>query len=185
MTRVGKPNLAEDAKNFASICKVPLGKTPSLEDFLARRNIPQAIITVSPGARAGPLRYRSAYPVLDARDYLLCSRHIGDVVELIGRIVEVKVGTTRYGKPYVFINFGPWKGDVVKISIWSEGLANLKNTPTDSWVGQWITVIGLMEPPYQSRKFEYSIAIHFSKVAVSLAALPAFGIRPRANVNSF
>jgi hypothetical protein len=70
--------------------------------------------------------------------------------------VEVKQGKTRYGKPYVFINFGPWKGEIVKISIWSEGLAALAHHPDQSWVGRWTSIVGLMEPPYRSQRYKYS-----------------------------
>ena len=81
---------------------------------------------------------------------------VGDKIELIGQIVEVKENKTRHGKPYIFINFGPWQGRIVKVSIWSEGLDALSKKPTQSWVGKWISVVGLMEPPYVSRKYKYS-----------------------------
>ena len=152
----GKPQFAEDAKNFAAICTAPLNQTPTLKDFLARTNIPKVVINVSTAVRPVPLKYTSAYPVLDARNYALCARQVGNLVELIGCIVEVRRNTTRHGKPYVFVNFGHWKGNIVKISIWSEGLAKLKDTPTESWVGRWVTVIGLMDPPYQNRRYGYS-----------------------------
>jgi len=81
---------------------------------------------------------------------------VGDRVELIGRIVEVKENRTRHGKPYVFINFGPWRGQIVKITLWSEGLAVLAKKPDQTWVGQWISAIGLMEPAYHSKRYQYS-----------------------------
>ncbi|MGV8991269.1 MAG: CFI-box-CTERM domain-containing protein [Thiobacillus sp.] len=149
------PQLAEDAKNFAAVCKAPFDRIPTLEDFLARKNIPQVAITVATTPVA-PAQYMSAFPVLDATGYALCLRHMGDRVELIGRIVEVKENQARNGKPYVFINFGPWQGEIVKVSIWSEGLAVLKQRPNQGWVGKWISVVGLMEPPYRSRKYKYS-----------------------------
>jgi len=151
-----RSQFAQDAKNFAAICKAPFTSIPTLEDFKARRNIPQVAITVSPIAPAAPARYLSAYPVLDATSYALGFRHVGDRVELVGKIVEVKQDTTRHGKPYVFINFGPWQGEIVKISVWSEGLAVVTQRPDQSWVGKWISVVGLMEPPYRSRKYKYS-----------------------------
>lgn len=150
----GRSQFSEDAKNFAAICKAPFDKIPTLEEFLARKNIPQAVITISPTTKAA--RYLSAFPVLDANDYALCFQHVGDRIELIGKIVEVKPNKTKHGKPYIFINFGPWKGQIVKISIWSEGLSVLTKRPDQSWVGSWISVVGLMEPPYESKKYKYS-----------------------------
>jgi hypothetical protein len=151
-----RPTLAEDAKNFAAICRAPHEKIPSLEDFLAKKNIPQIQIVVGTPKPSGPARYLSAFPVLNATDYAACLAAVGEKAELIGQIVEVKEDETRRGKPYVFINFGPWKGNMAKVSIWSEGLEALIQKPDASWVGKWISVTGLMEPPYVSKKYKYS-----------------------------
>src|SRR5262249_20043066 len=80
----------------------------------------------------------------------------GDRVELIGRIVEVTRGSRKRGKApakhYAFINFGSWRGNVVKISIWSEGLAKLKEQPSNSWIGRWVSVTGLMDVPLEGKR---------------------------------
>jgi hypothetical protein len=81
-------------------------------------------------------------------------------VELIGRIIEVKPGVGRRGKgkgrPFVFINFGPWRGSIVKITIWSEGLDKVKDKPSEAWVGRWVSVTGLLDPPYVSPRYKYT-----------------------------
>jgi len=150
------PQLSEEATNFASICNAPFEKTPTLEDFVSKRNIPLIGISVAAPTKNVASQYLSAFPVLDAIYYNNCLSYVGDKVELIGKIVEVKENKTRHGKPYIFINFGPWQGSIVKISIWSEGLVAISNKPTESWIGKWISVVGLMEPPYVSRQYEYS-----------------------------
>ena len=152
----GRPQCAGIAQNFAAICKSPFDQIPTLEDFLAGRNIPQVVISVSQTAAVAAIRYMSAFSVLDANDYARCFQYVGDRIELIGKIVEVKPNKARNGKPYIFINFGPWRGKIVKISIWSEGLAVLPNHPGKSWVGKWISVVGLLEPPYVSKKYNYT-----------------------------
>lgn len=153
-----KPALATYAQNFAAICRAPIEKTPSLEDFLAGKNIPPCVIQISVKPQEGrpKLGYMGAYDVIDATNYGLCLRRVGDKVEVVGRIVEVKLDKARNGKPYIFINFGPWQGQIFKVSIWSEGLAAISKKPDDSWVGKWVSVIGLMEPPYVNRKLKYS-----------------------------
>lgn len=151
-----KQNFSDEVKNFAAICQSDFNKTPSLEDFLLKKNIPQVAISISKPIAVKAPQYLSAFPVLDADDYARCLSFVGDKVELIGQIVEVKENKTRHGKPYIFINFGPWQGQIVKVSIWSEGLDALSKKPTQSWVGKWISVVGLMEPPYVSRKYKYS-----------------------------
>ena len=147
------PQFAEDAKNLAAICKAPFDHIPTLEDFISRRNIPQATITVTSAISTG---YISSFPVLDATDYASCFKSVGDRVELIGKIVEIKEGKSKFGKPYIFINFGDWKGEIVKISIWSEGLEAMSQLPDHSWLGKWISVVGLMEPPYQNKRLKYT-----------------------------
>ncbi|TCP12548.1 serine/threonine protein kinase [Simplicispira metamorpha] len=150
--------LAADTKNFAIVCKSALDKAPTLSDFVAGRNIPSMEIRITGSTPAGQALpgYIGAYAVLSALEYENCLRKVGDKVEVIGRIIEVKLDKARNGKPYIFINFGDWRGRIFKISIWSEGLAAIKNKPDSSWAGKWISVIGLMEPPYVSNRYKYS-----------------------------
>lgn len=152
----GRSGFTDEVKNFAAICRSDFEKVPTLDDFIARKNIPQISVSISKKPESAPAQYLSAFPVLDATNYSACLGFVGDKVELIGKIVEVKRDNTRHGKPYIFINFGPWQGHIVKVSIWSEGLAAISTPPTESWVGKWISVVGLMEPPYVSRRYKYS-----------------------------
>lgn len=148
--------IADDTKNFIAICQNSFDIIPSFEDFLARKNIPQSVITITGQTKPTIHKYIGAFDVLDASNYELCLAHVGDRVEIIGKIFEIKESITRHGKPYAFINFGSWRGKIVKISIWSEGLAVLPEKPTSGWIGKWISVTGLMEPPYKSKKHKYS-----------------------------
>ncbi|MEN3381218.1 MAG: hypothetical protein V7608_1262 [Hyphomicrobiales bacterium] len=158
------PKLKESARRFAAICQAPLAAVPTLDDFLAGRNVPGAKtpITTSPAAAAPkprPAAYIPAYPVVDALNFSAALAHLGDRVELIGRVVEVKPGSRKRGKGpaqrYVFINFGSSRGNVVRISIWSEGLAKLKDRPSAAWVGRWMSVTGLIDMPYESKRYGY------------------------------
>lgn len=150
--------LAADAKKFAAICKAPLEKTPSLADFLAGRNTPVADIQLTGVALPGQPRlgYQGVYDVLSASDYEACLRKVGDKVEVIGCIVGLWNHFGKNKKPYRFVNFGDWHGKRFKIAIWSDGLNSLSKVPDDSWVGQWISVVGLMEPPYSNPKQGYT-----------------------------
>lgn len=150
--------LASDTKNFAAVCKAPLDKAPSLADFLAGRLIPAGTVALTGALKPSAQRtgYISAYEVLSAVDYAACLQYVGDKVEVIGRIIDVKENKARNGKPYVFINFGDWRGRIFKVAIWSEGLAALKTSPDAGWIGKWLSVVGLMEPPYVNPRFKYS-----------------------------
>jgi len=154
------PKLKEQARHFAAICGAPLAAVPTLDEFLAGRNIPAAKtqIKTSPSPAARPLaaNYISAYPVVDALNFSAAMQRVGDRVELIGRIVEIKPGSRKAGKGppkrYVFINFGSSRGNIVKISIWSEGLAKLKEEPSTAWIGRWVSVTGLIDVPYENKR---------------------------------
>jgi hypothetical protein len=157
------PKLKEQARSFAAICEASLAAVPTLDEFLAGRNIPAAKTPImaapSPQAKPKAAAYIPAYPVVDALNFPAALQRVGDRVELIGRIVEVKPGSRKRGKGraqrYVFINFGSWRGNIVKISIWSDGLAKLKEQPSNAWIGRWVSVTGLMDVPYESKRHGY------------------------------
>ena len=157
------PKLKEQARNFAAICEAPLAAVPTLEEFLAGYNIPAAKTPIKPSTapetKPRATAYIPAYPVVDALNFSAALQRVGDRVELIGRIVEVKPGSRKRGKGpakhYVFINFGSWRGNIVKISIWSDGLAKLKERPSNAWIGRWVSVTGLMDVPYESKRHGY------------------------------
>jgi hypothetical protein len=155
------PKLKEEARRFAAICEAPLAAVPTLDEFLAGRNIPAAKTQIktqpSPAASPAAAKYISAYPVVDALNFSAAMARVGDRVELIGRIVEVTPGSRKVGKGpsknYVFINFGSSRGNIVKISIWSDGLAKLKEKPSAAWIGRWVSVTGLMDVPYENKRY--------------------------------
>jgi len=125
--------LKEQARHFAAICDAPLTAVPTLDDFLVGKNIPGAktpiMTSATPEAKPRVAAYIPAYPVVDALNFSAAPQRAGDRVELIGRIVEIGPGSCKRGKGrtehYVFINFGSWRGNIIKISIWSDGLAKL------------------------------------------------------------
>ncbi|GEM_PF-553982 len=152
---VGRPEVGLDAQRLASVCLGSYDAIPTVSEFLAGSGVPRDAVVV-PGAAGGPSAYVPALPVIDATDYERCGSHEGVRVELVGRIVSTKSGKSKYGEPYVFLDFGDWRDDIVHISIWSEGLAALGHEPDESWVGRWVSVTGLVEPPYYSERFEYT-----------------------------
>ncbi|MEJ2899360.1 MULTISPECIES: protein kinase family protein [Acinetobacter] len=163
------PTLKDHVKNFAAICNLTKLETiPSLSDFIAGLNIPNLsnvhIVSKNVSRAVVVNEYISPYPVISAMDYNACLQQIGNQVEVVGKITDVTQNITRYGKPYVFINFGDWKGNIFKITIWSEGLDAILDKPDSSWIGKWVSIKGLMEAPYKSKKYKYShISITVSK----------------------
>ncbi len=153
--------LAACAKNFAAVCMASIANAPSLADFIAGRSIPQATSAITfNGAAANDARrlgYVGAYDVLSATDFAMCLKHVADKVEVIGKIVEVNLAKTqRSHKPYIFVNFGNWRGQIFKVAIWPQAMAILKNHPDKSWEGKWLTITGMMDAPYSNAKFNYT-----------------------------
>jgi hypothetical protein len=200
------PKLKEQARHFAAICDAPLPAVPTLDEFLAGKNIPgtktQIKTSPTPAAKRRPAAYIPAYPVVDALNFSAALQRVGDRVELIGRVVEIKPGSRKRGKGrierYVFINFGSWRGNIIKISIWSDGLAKLKEQPSKAWIGRWLSVTGLMDVPYESKRYGYkhlSITVHedgqmqqldeaeagFRLASISNASLPRVRSSPSAS----
>ncbi|WP_137008764.1 serine/threonine protein kinase [Aquitalea aquatilis] len=144
--------LERDVKNFAAICQGGYSEVPSLAEFINGQYTPRAVVALGTGSQVrARAAYLSQYPVLDGGDYLLLQRHIGQMVELVGRIIEVSESRTRHGKPYVFINFADWRGQCVKLTIWSTALSKFSSKPTKSWEGRWVSTKGLVDPIYRSK----------------------------------
>lgn len=158
------PTLAQDVKNFMSVCAAPFERTPSLRDFSTAANIPTANVRmVAPNDRAAVSGYISQYPVLNGTNYDGFEKNIGQMVELVGQILDVKFGFGVNRKPYIFLNFGDWRKKSVKIALWSEALSTGPNVPTAEWKGRWVAIRGLVEPVFK-RGYE-SIAITASTLA--------------------
>jgi hypothetical protein len=167
------PQLTRDVRAFAEICKRDFLKIPQLREFISgitpvpvivdqstAKSVANSPAQLLPYALVSNVFYQKAayisqYPVLDAGDYYLYAGRVGQLVELVGRIVEIRKGKTRHGKPYVFINFAHWQGKCVKITLWSDALDGGGSQPDEKWVGRWVTVRGLVEPIYSNKRYGY------------------------------
>ena len=147
------PAVSRQALRFAGVCEADIAEVPSLEDFLAGRNLPASLARSLDGRGAGATAaYIGAYTTLDAADYEAALGQVGNRVELVGRVVSIKSGIGKYGRPYLFINFGNWRTRSVKLTIWSEGLSTLAAMPDKTWVGTWVSAVGLIEQPYEGKR---------------------------------
>jgi hypothetical protein len=155
----GHPKLKIPSQNFAVICESDIDAVPSLEDFLFSRNIPSGFRgrasnptgSSAPILSPRPVGYLGPCPVFSTDDFAAVMSQVGNRIELVGRIHAVKRGVGKRGRgrlqPYVFVNFGHWRGDIVKLTIWSEGLAQLSDVPDEKWIGRWVSVVGLVDQP--------------------------------------
>lgn len=146
------PALMRAATNLASICMAPVKSVPTLEDFLAARNIPIVAPIVGKIAEVTKKQavYVGAYDVIDAANFVSVAKQVGNRVELVGRVTKIHEAKTKYGKPYCFVFFDNSRQSV-KLNIWSEGLAKLSGAPSQVWAGAWLSVQGLIDPAYTGR----------------------------------
>ena len=154
-------SLTAQAENLAKICLSEISKVPSLDDFRNGRNIPNIILASQPVSQtraAAAASYVGAFDVVDGESYTAMLAQVGNKVELVGRITRVHTGKTKYGRPYCFLFFNESK-EGVRVNIWSDGLKKLASAPTESWVGTWLSVQGLVDPPYTSTRYGTSLSI--------------------------
>lgn len=101
------------------------------------------------------ISYQGNYTVLGATDVGEIASHVGDVVEIVGCVIETKSGQTkgygRYGgRPYVFVNFNRWRPgvDTFRLVFWSEVLEQFSRMGVSSipsrYIGQYISIVGMI-----------------------------------------
>ncbi len=137
--------LAKSVHDLASICTATFEQIPSFEDFLAGRNIPD--IGTAPPRPAGRAAYLPVSTVVDAADFSQCCKHVGERVELVGRVVHaVRCPTEQDRTACLNLEFDVRPRDMACVTIWSEALSDARVTAAQDWIGQWISVTGLVEP---------------------------------------
>lgn len=134
------------ANNIATICTLEFKDIPSLNDFITRK-ISSSTITLPQVTNV-----RNAYIILDAREKGQLLEHIGERVEIVGRITSRYNGTTHYGAPYIFLNFGRFPNQTFTIILWSEGITALndRGISIDSLTLQWVSIEGVVSS-YQGK----------------------------------
>jgi serine/threonine protein kinase len=149
-------SLKTSTEAFTAICLSSYQSIPLLDDFILGKNIPKLVLPPASATRSTPtastpVGYISQYPVINATNFSSFAMNVGNMVELVGRITQVKRSINRYGKPFIFVNFTDWRLDGVKINLWNNAIDAGGDVPTEAWVGRWVTIKGLVEPPFASK----------------------------------
>ena len=125
---------AFDGEARRSGSRAPAGQRPVTIELCGDSNASDSFFTghmallVADGLHVGGIcsassgaTYIGAFPLLDASDFASALASVGRKVELIGKVVSVKEGVGKRGigkgKPYVFVNFGDWLGESVRLTI--------------------------------------------------------------------
>lgn len=135
------PGFQEYIKRLIGTCYLPFNKIPTLDTFITGSfEIPTNVtgkINIS----------RSQYLVLDGSSKGSLLEHVGERIELVGRISATKFGTTKYGDPYLFVNFGgSWPNHSSTLAIWSEALSSFEKAgiSLSSIRNKWVSVTGVI-----------------------------------------
>lgn len=142
--------LEEHTRKLAAVCVSPFEAIPSFEDFLAGREIPVVAVELPDRRTMVGVRpaYLPPYRVIDAADVAECSRHVGDRVELVGQVAGVKrSGDADAATSGLRIEFAGPSPNVTCLRIWQDAAPPLDAAPDGSWAGQWVSAVGLVEPP--------------------------------------
>ncbi|MCU1066653.1 protein kinase family protein [Stenotrophomonas maltophilia] len=168
---VAIPSARAHVENLAKVAAAPFLTIPSLAEFLKGKGVPAGPISISSAPKN--LTYQGPYVVADAANYGQVLQLVGNRVELVGCVQEVRRGRGRNGKPYIFVNFADWRGLAVKLSIWSDGMNVIRTGLPDAfWVGRWVSVTGLVDPPYSNsvRVKNSSRSISYTHLSITITS---------------
>lgn len=137
---VGYSELKRLVNNIAIVCTLEFSKIPTLDIFLNNT------ITSSTKVLPHITTVRSAYLILDGKQKGKLLEHVGERVEVVGRIQGSYHGTTQYGNPYVFLNFGKYPNQTFTIAVWSEGISALSNKgiSINTLSSKWVSITGVI-----------------------------------------
>ncbi len=152
------PTEIEATSRYTQTGKAPTAEQPGKETMGRRRSGKKTRKPEGPFSprewKEKEAEYIPVFPLFDALDVQGLSSKVGKMVEVIGKITEIHEGETKYGDPYVFVNFMDWReSEVFHLVAWSEDLDELVDPPSEEWVGKWIHVTGLLEEPYIRKSY--------------------------------
>ena len=100
--------------------------------------------------------YLSEYPIRNGNHTESLFKNIGDRIEIIGKVLDVRSGKTQFGnnrklRPYIYLDFEELKNgklfrikflpDLVEGAILSDAIL-----PNEKWVLKWITITETIQP---------------------------------------
>ena len=131
------------SEKFREVCAGPLRSVPPLQEFVSAAGSGNGIFSRFRKVIADALE-GTAPTVLAATDNAALLANLAMEVSVHGRIAEKHAGTTKYGKPYLFLNVGEYPAVEFKFKIWSESLEKfeaLGQYPAN-WVGREVQAQG-------------------------------------------
>ncbi|MEY3952212.1 MAG: hypothetical protein RL320_1014 [Pseudomonadota bacterium] len=144
---------AEDRGTAAQVAPLPPPVPTARVEFKPKPKQTRADLSQ---ARAVEEIYVGSYPVVPASQFVRVGHFVGQRIELIGKVVDVRSGKTSFGsspvlRPYIYLDFLPIaQGKVVRVKVLPEVIeshwGDRKLLPHDGWVGRWVTVSDVVQP---------------------------------------
>lgn len=136
------PSLRPLIPKFRQVCLSDVSNTPRLVDFIGDRliHLPRSEESLEEEL------FNTPYPVLNAAFTNILLGRGGEMVSVVGKITDYRSAHTRYGSPYIFLNFGDWRQKCFTVVIWSEALDLFTvagKDPTE-YIDQWVCVNGIL-----------------------------------------
>lgn len=168
----GVKSLHEATQRFAQICLGPFDAIPTLDAFiesLGERLTPSQAVqfevlekasrqaqVAAKKAEVHHQAYVGSYPILFGGHFVKVSHRVGQRIELIGKVVDVRRGKASFNqqralRPYVYVDLTAIStGKLVRIKLLPDVLEQLDlppaSLPHDGWIGQWVTITEVVQP---------------------------------------
>lgn len=170
------PELKELIRRLIGVCYLDFEKIPTLQTFIdGNFSFPTvALHKIEIG--------RSQYLIIDGTSQGKILEHVGERVEVIGKIFTARKGTTKHGDPYYFLNMGGYyPNHTFTVVLWKEtinAMSALGINPND-FDDEWMSVTGVISS-YKGRAQVYiEQATQIQKLSGQAEAQQRLRIRPQ------
>jgi hypothetical protein len=154
---VALPGAGELASRLRAVALANIAQVPCVDDFLAGRGIPAVVtppLLVRPTPAAPPVQrtgtpsnvHGGRYDVIPALDRLQLLGRVGDRVEVVGQVTEVRDKRNKAGQKYLLVDFATRPSSHFRVCVWPKAYGRLvQRVRPDELVGHRVSVLGLLE----------------------------------------
>ncbi|GAP22986.1 serine/threonine protein kinase [Leptolinea tardivitalis] len=137
------PGVSRYISQFRQICTSSIESVPSLEELIEGTSVKPVKISSLFDSRK---KQKVEIPVIFAESLDEIYKKEGEIVTVVGRIIEIFHGHTINGEDHIFLNFGDWQEDCFTVVLWGSVLddINRMDISVDSWIGRWVSINGLI-----------------------------------------
>ncbi len=145
---VSIPQLSQLVARFRGVCRLDFNKIPTLDQFITGKF--SYIEITAPKTVSVPtacIPRKSQYTIIDASRTDLLSTHIGQRIEVVGFISDIRKGWSKNrGSHIVFLNFGAYPNQTFTIVIWPSSLNRFEAAGIDpcSFRSKQVKAVGVV-----------------------------------------